>query len=135
MNKRIYHPFHEWEEIEANMWGEVANRKFYLKKAIAFTSDHKKYGRFMVRVICEWPNSCENALTDQNLNKKAWIGHAATALALACPEDITREAWGYLTDEQRTLANREADRAISIWENSRRSGEGVREYMDREMLF
>jgi hypothetical protein len=135
MNKRIYHPFHEWEEIEANMWGEVANRKVYLKKAIAFTSDHKKYGRFMVRVICEWPNSCENALTDQNLNKKAWIGHAATALALACPEDITREAWGYLTDEQRTLANREADRAISIWENSRRSGEGVREYMDREMLF
>jgi len=135
MNKRVYHPFHEWEEVEANMWGEVKNRSAYLKKSIAFTSDHKKYGRFMLRVINEWPISCENALTDKNLNRRAWIGHAATALALACPEDITREAWGHLTNEQRTLANREADRAISIWEDARGAGERVRDYMDREMLF
>jgi len=135
MTDRVYHPVNEWEEIEANMWGEVSNRSAFLKKAIAFTSDHKKYGRFMIKVTTEWPISCENALTDKNLNRKAWIGHAATALALACPEDITREAWGHLTDDQRTLANREADRAISIWEASRRTGEGIREHMDREMLF
>ncbi len=114
--ERVYHPYWEWEEIEHNMWGDVGDRKAYLKKAIAFTSDHKKYGRFMNRVVSEWPISCENALTDDSINKKAWVGHAATALAIGCPEDITREAWGHLTDEQQLLANEEARKAIQAWE-------------------
>jgi hypothetical protein len=114
--ERVYHPYWEWEEIEHNMWGDVDDRKAYLKKAIAFTSDHKKYGRFMNRVVSEWPISCENALTDDSINKKAWVGHAATALAIGCPEDITREAWGHLTDEQQLLANEEARKAIQTWE-------------------
>jgi len=112
---RVYHPYEQWEEIKHNMWGKVENRAAMLERAIAFTGDHKLYGQHMVRVINEWPISCENALTDQNLNQKAWVGHAACALAINCPEDITRKAWGYLTDEQRFLANREAARAIARW--------------------
>lgn len=119
VHKRIYHPIHKWEEIPANMWGDVTDREAYLARAIEFTGDHKRYGSFMRRVVSEWPFSCENALTDHALNKKAWIGHAACALALGCSEDITREAWGRLTDEQRLLANKEAARAIQIWENDR----------------
>jgi hypothetical protein len=118
LNKRIYHPYTSWEEIQANMWGEVDNREKFIALAIKFTGDHKRYGSYMKRVVREWPVSCENALTDHALNKKAWIGHAACALALGCPEDITREAWGHLTDEQRILANQEAGRAIRMWEQS-----------------
>lgn len=113
---RIYHHYLDWEEMEHNMWGCVDDRKKYLKRAIEFTSDHKKYGRFMMRVVLEWPVSCENALTDDSINKKAWVGHAATALALGCPEDITREAWSNLTDEQQLLANNQARKAIQTWE-------------------
>lgn len=116
--KRVYHPYWDWEEIDYGMWGAVSDRKLWIKRAIAFTGDHQKYGRFMMRVVNEWSISCENALTDQNINRKAWIGHAACALAIGCPEDITREAWRHLTNEQRTLANKEADRAIQTWENS-----------------
>ena len=115
--KRVWRSFDTWEEIGANMWGEVEDRKGMLAKAIAFTGDHVLYGSFMRRVISEWPNSCENALTDLNMNRKAWIGHAACALALGCPEDITRKAWGFLSDEQRILANTEAASAIQAWEN------------------
>ena len=113
---RVYHPYWDWEEVDANMWGYVKNRSAFLRKAIDFTGDHKKYGRFMLRVVSEWPVSCENSLTDYNLNRKAWVGHAACAMAIGCPEDITREAWGKLSDEQRLLANREAARAIQRWE-------------------
>ena len=112
---RVYHPYDQWEEIQHNMWGKVENRASMLEQAIGFTGNHKLYGQHMIRVINEWPISCENALTDQNLNQKAWVGHAACALAIKCPEDITRKAWGYLTDEQRFLANREAARAIARW--------------------
>lgn len=115
-HKRIWHPVNNWEEIEFGMWSDVENVKEYLDKAIQFTSNNELYGSYMMRVIVEWPISCENALTDSFLNKRAWIGHAACALALNCPEDITRKAWGYLTNEQRILANKQADRAIESWE-------------------
>jgi len=112
---RVYHPVHLWEEVAHNMWGEVENRKEWLEKAIAFTSDHVLYGAHMQRVVDEWPISCENALTDYSLSQKAWIGHAAVAHAIQCPEDIVRLAWGHLTDEQQFLANKEATRAIQKW--------------------
>lgn len=132
--KRVYHPVNEWEEVAHNMWGEAYDNKIALDQAIAFTSDHKKYGHYMRRVAKEWPISCENALTDPNLNKKAWIGHAAVALALNIPEDITRKAWGFLTDEQCSLANEEARRAIREWENTYAKDKGLHKDLGKKVL-
>lgn len=123
--KRVWVPIESWEEIKWNMWGEVANRQRCLERAVAFTGNHRLYGRYMMRVIQEWPNSCLNALTDSNLNRRAWVGHAAAALAICCPEDITRQAWGLLSHEQRLLANRQADRAIQSWEMRYQSSGGI----------
>ena len=133
--KRVYHPFCDWEEISHNMWGVVENRKRWVQAAIEFTGDHKRYGRFMMRVISEWPISCENALTDYSLNRKAWVGHAACALALECPEDITREAWKNLSYEQQLLANKEAERAIQAWEYNYLKDRGLCEDMGESLLF
>jgi hypothetical protein len=132
--KRIYHPISKWEEIEYGMWAEVDDRKRFLEAAIAFTGDHIKYGGYMMRVVNEWTFSCENALTDPALNKKAWVGHAACALAIGCPEDITRQAWGFLTDEQRLLANKAAARAIRQWLHTRGAHLVVYEDMGGPML-
>ncbi len=55
------------------MWGRVSNRSEFIKKAIEFTGNYKLYGSFMDRVVNEWPVSCENALTDYYMNRKAWI--------------------------------------------------------------
>ena len=133
--KRVWLPIDQWEEISANMWGEVVNRRIFLQRAVIFTGNHRLYGRYMQRVTIEWPNSCINALTDYNLNRKAWIGHAACALALHCPEDITRQAWGLLTNEQRILANRQADRAIQSWEMRYRASLGIRSNVATPLLF
>lgn len=132
--KRIYHPYWDWEEVDHNMWGDVSDKKAALRKAIEFTGDHKRYGRFMMRVVTEWRYSCENALTDPNLNRRAWVGHAAVALAQGIPENITREAWGHLSDEQRLLANREAERAIQHWEHARAKNSGLRGDMENQVL-
>ena len=117
--ERIYHPYWEWEELDHNMWGAVADKKLYLKRAVAFTGDHKLYGRFMMRVAREWIKSCEHNLSNTTQNRKAWIGHAACALAIGCPEDITRKAWSHLTQEQQDAANNKAKKAIEYWENER----------------
>lgn len=133
--KRIHHPYWLWEEVKFNMWGEADDKSAMLQKAIEFTGDWNLYGSYMERVAMEWKYSCENSLTDYGINRRAWIGHAACALAIRCPEDITRKAWGYLTDEQRVLADRKADEAIALWEELRVKNNGLREDVDGQMLF
>jgi hypothetical protein len=115
----IWHPYTTWEEMQFNMWGNVKDRAQWLQKAIDFTGDHELYGSWMLKVIDIWPMSCEQNLTKLDTNRKAWIGHAAVALAIQCPEDIVRQAWGFLSDEQQRLANQKAQEAINKWEFNR----------------
>lgn len=110
----IWHPWWLLEEVKHNMWGDVTRRKTWLQIAIAFTGDAELYGHWMMRVIKEWPNSCEHNLSKSG-DKRAWIGHAAVALAIGCPEDIVREAWGNLSESQQTEANAKASYAIEQW--------------------
>lgn len=116
--KRKFHHYEKWEEYHAGMWRKVhgEKREELLRKAIEFTGDDELYGEWMLRVVDEWPISCEQNLSFLNLNRQAWIGHAAVCLAFGCPEDITREAWWHLTEKQQNEANIKADQAIAKWE-------------------
>ncbi len=87
-----------------------------LAEVIEFTGNHFLYGSAMFRVIIEWPLSCEHFLSNKNINRKAWIGHAACCIEKIYPEYIVRTAWGLLTEEQRVKANNVADQAIITWE-------------------
>jgi len=131
---QVYHPVQVWEEIAHNMWGKVDDRADFLQRAIQFTGDHKLYGSYMRRVCAEWPYSTENALTDPHLNHKAWVGHAACALAMRCPEDIVRQAWSHLNDEQKLLANQEASRAVADWRRAYIQNRGIRSDMGEPVL-
>lgn len=110
----IWHPYWVLEEFKSNMWGSVKNRADWLQKAVLFTGDANLYGHWMMRVIDEWPLSCEHNLTKAG-DKRAWIGHAAVALAIGCPEDIVRQAWPMLSEQQRNDANEKARIAIETW--------------------
>ena len=133
--KRVYHPLCKWEEVNFNMWGDCDNRQETLTKTIAFTGNHELYGSYMRRVTMERPVSCENALTDHALNRRAWLGHAACALYAKTPEDITREAWRHLSDEQQLLANNQARQAIQAWEMRYRKDHKLCDGMEETMLF
>ena len=111
-----WHPFWRWEEVPYNMWGNAKDKKSLLEEAIRFTGNAEQYGEWMLKVADMWMHSCEHHLTKLDTNRKAWIGHAAVAAAIRCPEDIVREAWGHLTKEQQDAANAAAQRAIDHWE-------------------
>jgi hypothetical protein len=104
------------------MWRKVSapEEKEFLEKAIAFTGNHELYGHWMIEAVVQWPVTCEHNLTDDTQNRRAFVGHCAACLAIQCPEYITRTAWGYLSREQQELANKEADKAISFWEDHRK---------------
>ena len=116
-NGEIWHPWWMLEEVTHNMWGDVSRKKTWLQIAIVFTGDHELYGEWMKNVVDRWKHSCEHNLTKPG-DKRPWIGHAAVALAIGCPEDIVREAWGHLTDEQQEKANAKASEAIEYWRNT-----------------
>jgi hypothetical protein len=102
------------------MWRKVSvhEETLFLEQAIIFTGDAELYGKYMMHAINKWPISCEHNLTCVGMNRQAFIGHAATCIAIECPEYITRLAWHQLTEDQQNKANEKADIAIKIWEES-----------------
>ena len=112
-----YHHYEVWEDYMHGMYKKLygKERNIMLNKAITFTGNAKLYGEWMLRVVDQWPNSCEQNLTDIHVNQQAWIGHAACCMALECPEDLTRIAWGCLSKQQQEEANDQADIAIRVW--------------------
>jgi hypothetical protein len=124
--KRIYYHFKLWEEVNAGMWEKLSadKEKLMLTRAIDFTGDTELYGSYMMRVIREWVYSCEQAFTNPSMNHLAWVGHAACAMAITCPEYVTRKAWAHLSQKQQDNANAKALLAVKTWFNMRRSGYG-----------
>ena len=116
--KQIYHPYTLWEDWKAGMWRTLPKDQEQpaIEKAIEFTGNHELYGEWMLRVIHEWPLTCEHNLTNLQQNRKAFIGHCAAQMAINSPEYITRKAWWFLTKEQQDLANQQAQNAILAWE-------------------
>lgn len=112
--EEIWHPFEILEEANSQMWGNVNHRTTWLQLAQIFTGNAELYGEWMLRVVEAWPKSCEHNLSKGG-DKRPWIGHAAVALAINCPEDIVRAAWGSLSQAQQDAANKKAEEAIEIW--------------------
>lgn len=116
--KQIYHPYWLWECFKNGMWRR--EKKEYeeteLIKIIEFTGNHNRYGESMIEAVRYWKYSCENFLSNKSINRRAYIGHAGCCIRFGWPEYLVREAWGMLTDNQRYLANKEADKAIKKWE-------------------
>jgi len=135
--KRIYRPYWLWEDYLNGMWAKAqkdAENK-YLSAAIEFTSDHIKYGSAMIEVIKQWPNTMAHNLTNASINRLAFVGHCAVMYKIHVPEYITRQAWAFLTDKQRNLANNEARKAIKHWEiNYYPTNKSVHKSMGTQLL-
>lgn len=120
--KRIYHPYWKWECYKNGMWRKET-KEYELKnldEIIKFTSDHLLYGKAMLKAVDLWKYSCDNFLSNVSLNRKAYIGHAGCCIERLYPEYLVRMAWGELTESQRLLANKEAEKAIKIWEQNKK---------------
>lgn len=103
-----------WEEVAAGMWEPSPPNDFCEKQALQ-TMRSEQFYEGMLMVIDLWDKSCINSLTDQNINKVAWLGQASMALICGCPQHVTRKLWAMLSPLERKKANAYAKRAISSW--------------------
>lgn len=115
---RIYHTWDKWECYPAGF--------FEVNAPNGWTEDecHEKYRQLLINipnfisamrfVIVDWPNSCEHNLTNERMNRIAWMGQAALCYSYKIPARF-RGGYHLLTDEQKQNADNASLQVINEW--------------------
>jgi hypothetical protein len=116
--KRIFHRWEMWECVAAGMY-EVfppkgMNADDCKAAYAAFLSDIGLFTMSLDRVVSEWPVSCEQFLSNENLNRVAWLGQASMCIETGVP---SRYKGGFmlLSDRDKFQANAAALRCLNAW--------------------
>ncbi len=65
-------------------------------------------------VLAAWPNSCEHYLSNESMNRIAWLGQASMCIARKVPA-FFRGGFNRLTPEEQNAANLCALDALNAW--------------------
>lgn len=116
--RRIYRRIEEWECVDHGMYDEgfcvASDREKFVRMYAEFLSDLDAFQIGIERVFDEWPASCENFLTDANINRVAWLGQASACIEKGLPCSFRGGFW-LLTASQQEQANRLAFQNIKRW--------------------
>lgn len=116
--KRIFHTWEKWECYPAGFYENQApdgmtpaeaNNKY-----AELLCDIELFEFCLGRVIKEWPNSCEHYLTNEKMNRIAWLGQASLCIEHGIPA-VFRGGFNRLTPEQQRLANESALKYLNFW--------------------
>jgi hypothetical protein len=114
---RIYHVWDKWECYPA---GFYENSKEGMTKEECetaykdFLSDGLRFSAACLSVINTWKNSCEHYLTNEKMNRVAWMGQAAACLEMGIPS-CYRAGYFKLTSQQQKEADLIALEYINRW--------------------
>jgi hypothetical protein len=115
---RIYHTFDKWECYPAGFYETKAPAGMTdpdcILKYKELLSDIDLFKECLNSVITEWVNSCEHYLTNEKMNRIAWLGQASLAYKYGIPSKF-RGGYNELTDEQKMNADLAALEAMNTW--------------------
>jgi hypothetical protein len=115
---RIHHPWHLWEDYKYNFYDNSTLDKEAVNKSVYVLKNLHVFEKALKHIINNWKYSCEQNLTNENLNKIAYLGQASCAYLYNIPQTITMKAWSELTKEEQENANNLALKYLNIWLNS-----------------
>lgn len=115
--QRIYHHYLRWEDWRCGFYdncsGDIKHDK--INKVLEMFNDEKLTTEYMNKVIEIWKYSCEHNLTNESLNKIAYIGQAACCLYANIPNTVTMEAWSLLSKDVQDRSDKIAQTVIDKW--------------------
>lgn len=115
---RIYHTWDKWECYRAGFYAERPPNGMTLEQGAeayrAFLSDLDKFRAALEVVTTTWKHSCEHNLTNDRMNRIAWLGQASVAQALGLPSGC-RGGFHELTPEQKSAADALAFEYLNRW--------------------
>jgi ParB-like chromosome segregation protein Spo0J len=116
--KRILHTWDKWECYKAGFYEEQPPAGFTNESAEIFykdfLSDLTLFEENLKRVIAEWKFSCEHYLTNENMNRIAWLGQASVCIYKGIPARY-RGGYNLLSEEQKQKADLLALKYLNIW--------------------
>lgn len=116
--QRIYHTWEKWECYPAGFYEDNPPNGMTKDKAIQkyvdLLTDIELFESVLEKVIAEWKNSCEHYLTNERMNRIAWLGQAALAYEYHIPACF-RVGYHLLSEEQRRKADESALKYLNKW--------------------
>ena len=121
--KRIYFPYWEWECFHAGMYKRVPpegkTSDQCKQEYCVFLKNIEGFNAAMIRIKKEWPISCKQFLTNENINRIAWIGQASMCIETGIPR-VFRSGFCLLNKDEQRNANMAAFNFLKDWlENER----------------
>ncbi len=116
--KRIYHTWEKWEcypagfyesTAPAGMSGVEANEAYR-----NLLKDIPTFERALRQVLAKWEKSCEHYLSNEKMNRIAWLGQAALCVHCGIPRSF-RGGFNLLTKPEQEAANNAALKWLNIW--------------------
>jgi hypothetical protein len=115
---RIHHTFDKWECYPGGMYETTAPGKMTAREAndayAVFLRDVLLFERELERLLTEWPNSCEHYLSNEKMNRIAWLGQAAVCIHCRIPRGF-RGGFNLLSPEEQRAANDAALKWLNVW--------------------
>lgn len=117
--KRIYHTWDKWECYPAGFyenkpngkdWDDEKCREMYAE----FLRDIPMFEAAMQSIIERWPRSCEHYLSNESMNRIAWLGQAAMCYAHGVPS-VFRGGFNRLAEQEQQRANESALKYLNRW--------------------
>ena len=116
--KRVYHPYWLWEDFNNGFYNneQPSIKESNILKVIELFNSKELTEKWMNYVIDNWKYSCEHNLTNNSLNRIAWIGQSACCCYAKVPCITTMEAWNLLSVKVQERANKIAFEVLNKWE-------------------
>lgn len=118
--KRIYHRYEKWECYPSGFFKSLeGNKEENTKLVVNFFTDNDgvEFDIECNNIIYDWKYSCEHNLSNESMNRVAWLGQACVAKRLGIDCYTTREAWSELHEEVKNRSNEIALKYLKEWEN------------------
>jgi len=114
---RIFHPYDKWECYKYNFFGGVLDydKNNTLETYAGLLKDLPAFETALKIIINEWKYSCEHNLTNENMNRIAWLGQAACALVFNVPNSVCMGGYNLLTLEEQQAADAMAQKYLNLW--------------------
>lgn len=114
---RIFHPWDKWEDYRHNFYGGVSDyqKDNTLQLYASLLIDLTRFEAALQTIITEWKYSCEHNLSNEAMNRVAYLGQASCALVYKVPHNVCMGGYNLLTDEQKAAADAMAQKYLDLW--------------------
>lgn len=115
--KRVFHTFDKWECHKAGFYNSSKpgmTKEQCEREYCRFLKNDEEFREALANVITTWEKSCEHYLTNNSMNRIAWLGQASLCYAKGIPS-VFRSGFNLLTEDEQQRANETALEYLNIW--------------------